>query len=113
MPDWFKGFDGAVTVCDADGIVLYMNDRAARTVEKYGGVSLVGKSLVDCHPEPARSKLLALLKDQEKNVYTIEKDGVKKLVYQAPWFNEGRFGGLIELSLEIPDRMPHHKRQSG
>jgi hypothetical protein len=111
MTDWFQGFAGAVTVCDARGMVLYMNDKAALTVAKYGGASLVGKSLIDCHPEPARTKLLELLKNQGQNVYTIEKDGVKKLIYQAPWFDDGKYGGLVELSLEIPDQMPHHKRQ--
>jgi hypothetical protein len=111
MTDWFKGFAGAVTVCDDRGMILYMNDKAALTVAKYGGASLVGKSLIDRHPEPARTKLLELLKDQGRNVYTIEKNGVKKLIYQGPWFSEGRYGGLVELSLELPDAMPHHIRK--
>ena len=111
MLDWFKGFNGAVTVCDARGIVLYMNDQAARAFEKYGGISLIGQSLVDCHPEPARTKLLGLLKTQGKNVYTIEKNGMKKLIYQAPWFQGGQYGGLVELSLEVPMEMPHFIRQ--
>ncbi len=46
----------------------------------------------------------------EKNVYTIEKKGKKKLIYQAPWFLDGAFGGLVELSLEIPFEMPHFIR---
>ena len=111
MLDWFKGFEGSVTICDARGIVLYMNDKAARTFAEHGGAALIGQSLVDCHPEPARTKLLGLLKDQGQNAYTIEKNGVKKLIYQSPWFDQGRYGGLIELSLELPDQMPHHKRQ--
>jgi len=111
MTEWFKGFDAAVTVCDSKGIVLYMNDKAVKTFEKYGGASLIGKSLIDCHPEPARTKLLGLLGNQGKNVYTIEKNGVKKLIYQAPWFDEGRYGGLVELSMEIPVAMPHYVRK--
>jgi len=111
MNDWFKEFDGAVTVCDPQGIILHMNDKAVKTFAKYGGAALIGQSLVECHPEPARTKLLGLLKTQGRNVYTIEKQGVKKLIYQGPWFQNGKYGGLVELSLEIPMEMPHFVRQ--
>lgn len=110
MPDWIREFDGAVTVCDTAGIILYMNDKAARTFERWGGRQLVGHSLIDCHPEPARSKLLHLMEHQQKNVYTIEKGGVRKLIYQSPWFENGQYAGFVELSLEIPADMPHFVR---
>ena len=87
-----------------------MNDKAARTFEKDGGYALIGKNLLDCHPEPARSKVERLLEACEKNVYTIEKNGVRKLIYQSPWYIEGRYAGFVELSLEIPWEMPHFIR---
>ena len=31
--------------------------------------------------------------------------------YQAPWFHDGVFQGLVELSLEIPESMPHFVRE--
>ena len=74
---WIKEFPAAVTVCDADGIILEMNDRAARTFEKDGGYALVGKCLLDCHSEVSRDKVRGLLARHEKSVYTIEKNGVK------------------------------------
>jgi transcriptional regulator with PAS, ATPase and Fis domain len=111
MNDWFKGFGGAVTVCDTEGIVLYLNDKAAKIFADHGGAGLIGQSLLECHPEPAKTKLLGLLKSQGNNVYTIEKQGVKKLIYQAPWFQDGQYGGLVELSLEVPMEMPHFIRQ--
>jgi hypothetical protein len=39
MPNvpWTKGLPGDVTVCDAEGVVLEMNDRAAETFSKTGG----------------------------------------------------------------------------
>jgi hypothetical protein len=40
------------------------------------------------------------------NVYTIEKGGAWKLIYQAPWYQGGRYSGLVELSLEIPAQIP-------
>ena len=66
---------------------------------------------MDCHPEPAKTKLKGLLEHQQLNAYTIEKNGVKKLVYQSPWFENGEFAGYIELSMELPAEMPHFVRQ--
>jgi hypothetical protein len=111
--DWMIGIPGAVTVCDLQGIVLEMNDKAAEMFSKYGGKDLIGKSLIDCHPEPARSKLVRLLQSGESNVYTIEKNGIKKLIYQAPWFLNNQRCGMIELSLEIPFGLPHFVRGNG
>jgi transcriptional regulator with PAS, ATPase and Fis domain len=58
--NWTDGFLGAITVCDREGIVVYMNDRSKLQFSKDGGESLIGKSLVDCHPEPSRSLLLKI-----------------------------------------------------
>jgi transcriptional regulator with PAS, ATPase and Fis domain len=112
MPEheWIKEFPGAVTVCDADGIILEMNDKAARTFEKDGGYALIGKNLLDCHSDLSRGKVQQLLAAHEKNIYTIEKNGVKKLIFQSPWFCDGQYAGFVELSLEIPFEMPHHVR---
>ncbi len=109
--EWIKEFPGGILVCDANGIIIEMNDRAARTYEKDGGTALIGKKLLDCHSDDARSKVERLLATREKNVYTIEKNGVKKLIYQSPWFkNNGEYAGFVELSLEIPFEMPHFVR---
>jgi transcriptional regulator with PAS, ATPase and Fis domain len=108
--NWIKEFPGAVIVCDTIGIVLEMNDRAAKTFQEDGGYDLIGKSLIDCHPEPSRTKLKELLDSQRINVYTIEKNGIKKLIYQVPWYKDGKYSGLVEMSLEIPFDMPHFVR---
>ncbi len=112
MPEheWFKEFPGAVTVCDAHGIILEMNEKAARTFEKDGGYALVGKNLLDCHSDLSRDKVQQLLASHKNNVYTIEKNGVKKLIYQTPWFRNGEYAGFVEVSLEIPFEMPHFVR---
>ena len=107
---WTRSFQAAITVCDRDGIIVDMNDRAAETFKSDGGRELMGKSILYCHPEPARSKTRQLLQEQATNVYTIEKNGVKKLIYQAPWYREGMCAGLVELSLEIPFELPHFVR---
>jgi transcriptional regulator with PAS, ATPase and Fis domain len=108
---WIDEFPGAVTVCDGEGIVLAMNDASAKTFEKDGGRALIGKSLVDCHPEPARGKLLALLRERRANAYTIEKNGVRKLIYQVPWTRDGQFAGLVEIAFQLPSELPHFVRQ--
>jgi PAS domain-containing protein len=109
---WVDNFPVAITVCDRDGIILEMNEAAARIFEADGGRQLIGTNLLDCHPEPARSKLQGLLETQQANAYTIEKRGVKKLIYQSPWYDEnGQFGGLVELSLVLPAELPHFIRQ--
>jgi uncharacterized protein YndB with AHSA1/START domain len=108
---WVEGFPGAVTVCDRAGVILGMNAKAAATFEADGGRGLVGSNLLDCHPEPSRTLVADLLSAPRVNAYTIEKRGVRKLIYQAPWFDGGVCGGLVELSLEIPETMPHFVRQ--
>ncbi len=109
---WLTEFPGAVTVCDADGVILDMNERSAQVNAADGGRARIGTNLLDCHPEPARSKLVELLAQRRTNAYTIEKRGVKKLVYQAPWTEGGRYAGFVELSLAIPFAMPHFVRAS-
>jgi transcriptional regulator with PAS, ATPase and Fis domain len=109
-PNWAKEFPGAITVCDEAGRILAMNDRSVESFASDGGAALVGTNVLDCHPEPSRTKLEELFRTGRTNVYTIEKGGKKKLIFQAPWSREGIFAGLVELSLEIPFDMPHFVR---
>jgi transcriptional regulator with PAS, ATPase and Fis domain len=108
--EWIKEFPAAVTVCDPQGIILAMNDKAAKNFETDGGYKLVGANMLDCHPDQARTKTERLLASREKNVYTIEKNGIKKLIYQSPWYKNGVYAGFVELSLEIPPELPHFIR---
>jgi hypothetical protein len=108
--DWLQGVAAAIVVCDIEGIILYMNRQAELNFADEGGLALISSSLLACHPEPARSKVQELLTQQKANIYTIEKKGIKKLIYQKPWHRDGRFAGLVEFSLEIPWEMPHFVR---
>jgi len=107
---WVKESSVAVTVCDRNGIILEMNEKSCRTFEKYGGVNLVGSNLLDCHPEPAKSKLAAMLKNPAVRSYSIEKQDIKKLIHQMPWYDKGVYMGFVELSIEIPLDMPNFVR---
>jgi transcriptional regulator with PAS, ATPase and Fis domain len=108
--DWAKEFPGAVTVCDSQGIIVYMNDKSEATFEGDGGRSLIGKDLFGCHSVESNRKIEEIMRTRQPNIYTIEKKGVKKLIYQAPLYQDGQFSGLVELSLEIPFEMPHFLR---
>ncbi len=111
MESWLDQDEAAITICDLKGIVVYMNEKSKRSFAKYDDSGdLTGSSLVECHPEPSRTKLLGMLKEPLTNVYTIEKSGIKKIIRQSPWFRDGEFSGVVEMSFEIPDVMAHHSR---
>lgn len=110
-PTWLSSFPGAITVTDERGIIIFMNAKSIKTFENEGGEALVGTSVLDCHPEPSRSKLEQMMAEHQANTYTIEKNGIRKLIYQTPWFEDGQYRGFIELSLEIPWDMPHFVRK--
>jgi hypothetical protein len=109
--EWTNEFPASILVCDLRGIVLEMNSKASEMYRSFGGMDLIGKCLIDCHPEPARSKLLRLLETGETNVYTVEKNGVRKLIYQSPWHRNGSREGMIEFAIEIPAEVPHFVRK--
>ena len=100
----------AITVCDTNAVILYMNERSKSTFQKYGGDEIIGTNLFLYHHGPSALKLQEIFEKQSKNAYTIEKKGIKKMIYQSPWYKAGIFAGLIELSLEIPMEMAHFVR---
>ena len=110
MENYWKELEIAITVSDKNARVLAMNDKAIHTFEKYGGEKLIGTSLYDCHPPQANELIKRFLETKETNAYTIEKAGQKKLIYQTPWFEKGEFMGYVELSLPLPENMPHKVR---
>jgi transcriptional regulator with PAS, ATPase and Fis domain len=110
MNIWSEEFEGAITICDREGIITYMNDASKKVFIKDGGGDLVGTNLLDCHPEPSRSKLEKMLKEPSTNTYTIEKAGIKKIIHQSPLYENGVFSGMIEMSFVLPHSLPHFIR---
>jgi transcriptional regulator with PAS, ATPase and Fis domain len=107
---WVKEFPAAVTVTAAEGTIVEMNDRSLKAFEGDGGAALLGSSVFDCHPEPARSKTVGLYEHKAPNHYTIRKKGQKKIIHQIPWYEGGAFAGFVEISIPIPDELPHFER---
>ena len=103
--NWFDETTVGITVCDEKGIILSMNDRAALVFKQNGGRDLIGKSMMDCHPEDTQKKITKLLETQKPYAYTVEVQGVKWLLYQSPWFEEKQFRGYVEFILPLPAQM--------
>ena len=103
--DFFKEVNLAVTITDKEGNVVYQNDSS---VGVNGDVR--GKNMMGCHNERSQQIIRHLLDDAATNVYTISKKGKKKLIYQTPWYEDGIVKGLVELSIIIPEEMPHYDR---
>lgn len=105
---WMNGIGCAVTICDTEGVILYMNDRARATFASHG--DLIGQNLFPCHSERSRRMIRHMLATGETNSYTIEKNGQRKLIYQTPWRRDGEIAGMAELSIVLPEELPHYVR---
>lgn len=103
---WAEQMNCAVTVCDAEGVILYMNERSRATF----GPDLVGTNLFGCHSAASQAKIRHMLATGESNAYTIEKNGVRKMIYQTPWRRHDKVAGMVEISMVIPAEMPHFVR---
>ena len=109
IPDWAWGMNCAVTVCDHKCDIIYMNARSRETFAKHGDI--IGHNLMDYHPAHSIETIKRLLATGGQNCYTIEKQGMKKMIFQTAWRREdGSVGGLVELSMVIPSDMPHYVR---
>lgn len=119
--DWAAKCGFAVTICDCNATVIYMNEKSKAVFAKYGNI--IGSSLKNCHSPKSWDMIQRLLSTGSSNSYTITKNSVNKLIHQTPWFTEdmakgitladGRVvGGLVELSIELPADMPHYNRDA-
>lgn len=107
--DWAEDIEGAITVCDKEGAVVYMNKRSRETFNK-NGQTMVGQNLMPCHNPRSQTIIRDMLENNHPHVYTISKHGQRKLIFQTPWREEGEVKGLVEFSFVLPDDMPHYDR---
>ena len=96
---WAESMNCAVTVCDKEGVILYMNAPARELYRKHG--DLIGTNLLGCHSERSRGIIRS---------YTISKQGLRKMIYQTPWRKDGEVAGIVEISMIIPEELPHYDR---
>ena len=111
MYDWLRSFQAAVTVADKEGVVIAMNEKACLTFTgSASDTSLVGSSLYHCHKPESIQKIKHMLATGENNIYTIENNGVKKMIVQQPFLEDGEVAGIVEISIVLPEQMPHYVR---
>ncbi len=103
--DFFRSTGCAVTVCDTECNIVYQNDRS---LDVNGDMR--GRCMLGCHNDRSRGIISRILEEGMTNSYTISKKGQRKLIHQTPWYRDGRIAGIIELSIVIPDQMPHYDR---
>jgi len=100
---WTEQLPVALTVCDETGTILYMNPASVDNFKKDGGAELLGQNLLDCHPEPSKTKLQGMLREEEGHTFVTEKNGKRKLIHEMPWYQNGVFKGLMELIIPLPE----------
>jgi hypothetical protein len=110
MNAWVMELPAEVMVCDITGTVLEMNLEAELLFAEDGGGGLLGKNVLDCHPEPSRLKLTGMMESQSPNAYYNTEAGEKRFFFQSPWFKNGQYAGFVELSFPAPDQIPHFIR---
>ena len=86
-----------------------MNDNADETFANHG--DLIGHNLFDGRSAASQEKIKEKLATGHSPAYTIEKQGVKKIIFQTPWRVDGKICGMVEISMVIPDEMPHYIRR--
>ncbi len=110
--EWVEEFPGSIMVCDSAGIILELNKKAVESHRDDGGRKLIGSNLMNCHPEPARSKLKRLMKKHQTNVYTVTKGHTILIVLQTPWYRRKKYRGFVQVSFKLPSKILNHIRKS-
>lgn len=106
-----NGLDIAITITDKEGNFIFLNDKSGAINANGDARALIGKQVRHYHNERSKA-IIERLFQGEKNIYTITKKGQRKLIYQTPWLVDGEVKGLVELSMVIPESMPHYNRDA-
>jgi ribosomal protein L15 len=86
-----------------------MNDKAAEVTPKEGGKSLIGKSLMECHPPKAqRESRISRLRVGRKSSRLRGKASGRGLPRTME--RDGHVGGLVEIHFELPRGVPKQVR---
>ena len=108
--EWTKELGIGITITDKNGTFIELNDKAGKIFEEQGGMNLIGSNIMDCHNSNSQQLIRDIIENKKVNVYFVEKKGGKKLIYQSPWTVNGESGGLIEISIELPENIETKNR---
>lgn len=85
----------SVVLCDLSHTIVYMNPAAVKSYDKWGGASLVGKSLLNCHnPKSGEiiEKVVAWFQESPDHnmIYTFRNEKQNKDVYMVALRDEDK-----------------------
>lgn len=92
ISDFFKSIidsdDTPVVICNLEHEIIYINPSAAERYSKWGGHSLLGKSLLKCHNKESADKINQVLEwfntnKSNNKVYTFYNKSENKDVYMV------------------------------
>ncbi len=92
----------AVVLCDLEHKIVYMNPAACENYSKYGGASLLGRNLLDCHNSKSVEmiyKVLEWFKESKlhNRIFTFYNEKENKDVYMVALRDEqGELIGYYE-----------------
>jgi transcriptional regulator with PAS, ATPase and Fis domain len=110
MNEWVRLIPAEIMVTSTTGSILEMNKAADELFKAEGGHQLLGKNVLDCHPEPAREKLTGMMLTHTPHAYYNTENGEKRFFFQSPWYQKGLYEGFVEVSFPVPDQIPHFLR---
>ena len=91
-----------MTVCDTECVIVYQNEKSVAV-----NGDMRGKCMLGCHNDRSRGIIARILSEGATNSYTISKKGQHKDAADG----SGRtVAGIVELSVVIPEEMPHYDR---
>ncbi|MBQ6268875.1 MAG: PAS domain-containing protein [Bacteroidetes bacterium] len=103
---FFNEIDAAITICDLNFKIVYMNNKSKNTFQN----KKIGDDILACHNPHSIEIMNNIISTKKANVYSIDKNGIKKIIYQTPWLENNEVKGLIEFSFVVPVDMPNYKR---
>lgn len=109
--DWADDLEISVMATDEHGVITYMNAFAERANQDAGGAKLIGASLFACHPERSLARVHELYQAPGPSHYTVARSGRRKIIHHLPRYRDGRFAGVVEISVPIPAELPHFERR--
>ena len=107
---WVKEFPVAVTVTAADGTIVEMNDRSLQVLRRTEAQPSCARASLIAIPRPPAPRPWNSTSEKLPITTPSRKKGQKKIIHQIPWTQDGAFAGFVEISIPIPDELPHFDR---
>ena len=90
-----------IVICNLDHEIIYMNPKAVKDYEKWGGSRLIGKNLMNCHNSESQEKITKVInwfqQSEDHNIiHTFYSQKHDWDVYMVALRSEGHLIGYYE-----------------